>query len=198
MGARSTGLPSIVWTVAPSTVMSTISPSFDHQHGAGVGQDGRDVGGQERLPFAEANDQRADHPCRHNPARLTGAHDDHRICALRSSDRPANRFEEIAVVLVGNEVHQHLGIGLGQELVTLFDQGFLEREEVLNDPVVDEHELTGRICVRVSVHIVRHPVGSPTGVSNAGGSGDRLILAADRRDAASSPPPYAPRHGRGS
>ena len=73
-------------------------------------------------PSPKPDDQGTDHPGRHNPARLTGGHDHQGICALRPSDGPPNGFDEIAVVFIGDEVDQHLGVGVGSEIVALFDQ----------------------------------------------------------------------------
>ena len=57
-------------------------------------------------------------------------------------------------------------VRLGLELVSRFLQRLLQREEVLDDPVVDDDDLPGAVAVRVRVVLVRLPVRGPARVAH--------------------------------
>ena len=70
-----------------------------------------------------------------------------------------------------------LGIGLGDELVALGDEGGLEGEVVFDDAVVDDDEGSGAVAVGMGVFFGGAAVGGPPGVADAkgavdGGAGD--------------------------
>ena len=53
----------------------------------------------------------------------------------------------------------------------LLTQFLPEREEVLDDPVVDHGDVTGRVRVGMGVEVGRRAMGGPAGVADAGGPG---------------------------
>ena len=69
--------------------------------------------------------------------------------------------------MVGDQVGDHLGVGLRGEDRALLDQPGLERDVVLDDPVDDDVHLIGGVEVRVGVLLGHPAVGGPAGVPDA-------------------------------
>jgi hypothetical protein len=67
-------------------------------------------------------------------------------------------------------VRDDLGVGLGDELMTLFLKQLFEREIVLDDTVVNHHDLSGAIAMRMGVLLGRTAVGGPARVADAVGA----------------------------
>ena len=76
------------------------------------------------------------------------------------------------VELVFDEVGDDLGVGFGDELVALGDEGVLEGEVVFDDAVVDDDEGAGAVAVGVGVFFGGAAVGGPAGVADAEGAVD--------------------------
>ena len=74
------------------------------------------------------------------------------------------------VVLLCDQVHRDLGVGIAGELDAGGLQFGAQRGEVLDDPVVDDRDPSGGIEVRVGVAIGRSAVGGPPGVAETGGA----------------------------
>ena len=87
----------------------------DVLHPAGLAQEGRDRGGDERLAVTAADDQRALLARADQHARLAGGEGDERVVAAQLGVGGAHGLEQVAVVVVGDEVGDHLGVGLGGE-----------------------------------------------------------------------------------
>src|SRR5271154_1763126 len=64
------------------------------------------------------------------------------------------------------------GVRFSDELVAFALQLFLEFEVIFDDAVVNDHDLTGAIAMRVGVFLGRAPVGGPAGVTDAIGALD--------------------------
>ena len=64
------------------------------------------------------------------------------------------------------------GVGFGEELVALGDEGVLEREIVFDDAVVHDDEGAGAVAVGVGVLFGGAAVGGPAGVADAVGAVD--------------------------
>ena len=64
-----------------------------------MGEEGRDRGGQERLPVAAADDQRALLAHADEDVGLVGGQGDEREVALELAERQADRFEQRRVPL---------------------------------------------------------------------------------------------------
>lgn len=74
------------------------------------------------------------------------------------------------VEFVFDEVGYDLGVGLGDKLVTLGDEGVFEAEIVFDDAVVNDDERAAAVTVRVGVFFSGTAVGGPTCVSDAEGA----------------------------
>src|SRR5207244_4946304 len=74
--------------------------------------------------------------------------------------------------VVLDQVGEDLGVGLGAEDVALGQQPLLQREIVLQDPVVDDDERARAVGVGVGVFLGGAAVGGPAGVPDADGAAD--------------------------
>ncbi len=105
---------------------------------------------------------------------LAGEQEGERERAAQPRQRGADRLRRRAAVLhlLGDEMRDHLGVGLGPELGALLHQLFAQLAEVLDDAVVDDREAVGGVRMRVAFG--RPAVGRPAGVADADGAGERL------------------------
>ena len=74
--------------------------------------------------------------------------------------------------LLGDEMRDHFGVGLGRELGALGLQLFAQLAEILDDAVVHDREPVGGMRMRVVLG--RPAVGRPAGVADADGARQRL------------------------
>src|SRR5262245_43185657 len=74
-----------------------------------------------------------------------------------------------------HQVCDDLGVGLGRELVALFDELLLQGKVVLNDAVVHDDDPSGAIAVRVSVLLRRTTMCGPPGMPYAIRALERLL-----------------------
>ncbi len=74
-----------------------------------------------------------------------------------------------------DQVRDDLGIGLGLVGVAFFAQLLLQREVVLDDAVVDDHDGSAAVAMRVRVLLARAPVRCPAGVADAVGAVDVVV-----------------------
>ena len=81
-----------------------------------------------------------------------------------------------AVKSAADKMGKHLGVCLGLELVPLRLHLGAQGGVVFDDPVVDEGQLAGAIEVGVGILPGDLPMGGPTGVADAGGAADRVLL----------------------
>ena len=140
-------------------------------HVTGGGQEGGHGGGQERLPLAAADHQRALLPGADERPGVVDAHGHERVVALEVGEGAPHGLAQIAVVVVGDQVGDHLGVRLGREPRAVIDHALLERQVVLDDAVDDDVHAVGVVGVRVGVDLVDAPVGRPAGVGDAGRGG---------------------------
>ena len=94
---------------------------------------------------------------------------------LRRRGAPGLVASLAAVDLVFDEVGDDLGVGLGDELVALGDEGGFEGEVVFDDAVVDDDEGAGAVAVGVGVLFGGAAVGGPAGVADAEGAVDGAV-----------------------
>ncbi len=132
------------------------------------GQQRRDVRGDEVLALAQAHDDRAACACQHDGVRVLLGHDRKRIGAVQLAH---GRLHGVEQALARVEVHvhpvrDHLGVGLGAELVATALQVVAQRLVVLDDAVVHDGDAVAR-DVRVGIALARHAVGRPAGVRDA-------------------------------
>src|SRR5205814_2100490 len=142
---------------------------------AGVAEDGGDVGGDEELASAEADDDRRAFPHRDDLFRIVCRNQDQREQPAHLHQRAADRvLEAVAPHLALDQVRDDLGVGLGDEAVPLRLQLVLQIEVVLDDAVVDDDDLAGAVAMRMGVLLGRTSVRRPAGVADAVITGDRI------------------------
>ena len=125
---------------------------LDELHVARVGEEGGDGGAEELLAVAAADDQRALLAGAHERAGLVGAHRDERVVALELVVGGADGLGEAAERhVVGDEVRDDLGVGLGRVVGAHVGHALLEQEVVLDDAVDDDVDAVARVEVRVGV-----------------------------------------------
>ena len=132
---------------------------------AGVGQDGRDVGGDEHLAAAEADHHAAGAVLGGDqPIGRRGGHHADRVRAAELAERALDRAIEPDAVLdvVLDQVREDLGVGLRPEGVALGLELLLDLEIVLEDSVVDDDQRTRAVGVGMGVLVGRDGRGSPS------------------------------------
>ena len=156
----------------------------------GVLDEGQDVGAQEVLALAQADDQRGgsaggdddvgrlvgDDEEREGAVQLGGdrAHGDDEaagdllVRAGEPGDVPRVRGRLRLVVGARQQVDDHLGVGLGGEGLAVGNEGGTQGVRVFDDAVVDEGEAPVGAGVGMGVGDRGAPVGCPAGVSDAG------------------------------
>ena len=95
-------------------------------------------------------------------------HRDEGVVAAQLGVGGADRGGEVAVVVAGDQVGDHLGVGVGGELLALGLQALAQLGVVLDDPVEDDVDLAGAVVVGVRVLLGDAAVGRPAGVGDAG------------------------------
>jgi hypothetical protein len=138
----------------------------------GVADEGAHVGGHEVLVFADTDHDRAPVAGGHNLRRVQKV--DHRD-AVRPLDRPESlpyRLGQRRGIGEGDEVGQHLAVGVGTEQMPLREERVLYGLRVVDDPVVHERDAPGRVGVRMGVRDVGDAVGGPSGVADPDAPGE--------------------------
>ena len=113
-------------------------------HAARLGEERREVRGEEVLAVAEADDHRRLVAHADELVRMVVVDDDEREVALELRVDGAHGRDEVAVVGVLEQVRDHLGVGLGAERVARRLQLLAQLAVVLDDPVEDDRELARR------------------------------------------------------
>ncbi len=142
-------------------------------HRARLGQEGRHGRGDELLALAPTDHQRALLAGADERVGLLDAHRHEGEVALELGERLAHGQREIAFVVGGHQVGDHLGVGLGGEHVAFADQALLQRHVVLDDPVDDDVQPVLGVVVGMGVLLADAPVRGPARVADPGG-GDTL------------------------
>ena len=96
------------------------------------------------------------------------------------------------VVLLGDQVDGHLGVGVAGELDAGGLQLVAQRRVVLDDAVVDDGDLARRVAMRVRVAVGGTSVGGPAGVTEAGAAGQRRRVGLGERALQVGQPAGAP------
>jgi hypothetical protein len=86
-------------------------------------------------------------------------------CGTDGTDQATGRVEEKGRF---DQVGQHLGVGLGLQVVLHLEELVRELMVVLDDPVVDQGDATGAVHVRMGVGHRWSAVGGPPGVADPG------------------------------
>jgi hypothetical protein len=109
----------------------------DQLQPAGLAEKRRGRGGEEHLPLADADQQRALQACSDELSGVVVVDDDEGEVALELLVGLDHRLGQITAVVPFDEMSNDLGIGLGAEAVSLGLEGILELAEILDDPVQD-------------------------------------------------------------
>ncbi len=144
----------------------------------GVGEQRGRVGGEEPLVGRDAEHQRRA-AARRDDLLVGGERDGSEgVHPLELGDGALHRGKQIARAVpevVREQVGDHFGVGVGGEGPALGLQAALERQEVLDDPVVDHRDAPAQALVGVGVERpLGAAVGRPAGVAEAEAAGERL------------------------
>ncbi len=136
----------------------------------------RGVRSEEVIVRAEAHDQRAPRARTDDAARLAGRDHRDRVRALELRDGRLHGAQQVAapggVPVRVDEMRDHLGVGLRDELVAAGLQLVAQLLEVLDDAVVHHRDFAAG-SVRVRVVLGRCAVRRPARVRDARGAGQR-------------------------
>ena len=163
---------------APRTQIGHVAV-LEEDDPVGVGEDRRDVRGEERLAIAETDDERHVLAGPDQPVALADVHDHQCVGALEQTQGVPHGVGEVALVGLLDEVRDGLGVRLGGQDVAARLEPVAQVAEVLDDAVVDDRDLTRAVAMRVGVQVVRSAMGRPAGVGEADGRVGRAI--GDRR-----------------
>src|SRR3954451_3958022 len=150
---------------------------FEIDDVARVGEERGDVGRDDVLVLAEADDERRAVLRGDDRARL-GAVDHHQCevafelfqCLFDCVDELRPAFD-----LLFDQMGDDFRVRLRLELMSRFLQALLEREEVLDNAVVDDHDLSGAVAMRMGIVLVRLAVRRPARVTHAERTVQRLV-----------------------
>ena len=131
-------------------------------------EEGDDVGGEERLAVAEADHQRALQARADDHLRVQRRDDAEREVPVEVAEREAHGLDEIALVVLLEQVRDHLGVGLRAEDVAVGDQARLQLDVVLDDAVEHDREAVVAAGQGMRVGLGGAAVGRPARVPDAG------------------------------
>ena len=139
----------------------------EEEHVARVPEDCRYVGGDEVFVIAQSDHHRRTLPRRDDLVRVRARQHRQREYPGQLLDGRPDRGLEIAREVFLYQVRDDFGIGLGDELMTYVLKLLFEREIVLDDAVVDDHDLAGAIAMRMRVLLGGAAVRCPARVADA-------------------------------
>ena len=134
-----------------------------------VGEDRRDVRGDEALAVTEPDHEWHILAGADQPVALADVHDNDRVGPFELAERRPDRLGEVAVVGLLDEVRDRLRVRFRREGVAARFEAAAQLPEVLDDPVVDDRDVAGAVAVRMGVQVVGAPVGRPARVGEADG-----------------------------
>ncbi len=147
----------------------------EEDHVAGVTENRGHIRRDEELSVAEADDDRRAVADGHDFSRIVGRDEHQREEPAHQQQGPPHRVLQAVVLhLALDQVRDDLGVGLGDERVTLLLELLLQIEVVLDDAVVHDHDLSGAVPVRVGVLLGGPSVRGPSGVSDAVAAGQGM------------------------
>ena len=133
-----------------------------------VAEDGGNVGRDEELAVAEADDDGRTVSDGDDLFGIVGRNQHEREETAHQQQRPPHGVLEAVVLhLALDQVRDDFRVGFGDELVALALQFVLEIEVVFDDPVVHDDDLAGAIAVRVGVFLGGPAVRRPSRVADA-------------------------------
>ena len=142
---------------------------FQHDIVLGFLDDGGDVGGDQVLPFAHADDQRVVPLGAVDLAGVVGRQNAQSIAAPQILHGVHQGLHHISLEVVLKQMSHHFGVGLGLHLIALFGEHFPQFQIVFDDAVVDDGDPSIAADVGMGIHIGRLTMGGPPGVTDAAG-----------------------------
>ncbi|MND79761.1 hypothetical protein D3C80_715120 [compost metagenome] len=151
-------------------------PLFQEDEAAGHRQQGHLIGGDEVLADAATYHQGRAGAGHHHAAVVTAVHHHSAVGTAQLLHRDLHGRQQAGggFQLVVNQVGDHLGVGVGTELVTHALQLAAQLFVVLYDAVVHYDYVLGDMGVRIALGGLA--VGRPAGVGNAGAAMDGLLF----------------------
>src|SRR5690606_18552368 len=130
-------------------------------------QQGERVGGNKRLFTGLPYYQRAAHARAIKRVGLVLVNDAKRVSAMQLAEGGAEGAQQVGLLLivVGQQVGDHFGIGFGSKDVAEICELFTQGAVVFDDAVMDDGQAFRNM--RVGVVLGRFAVGSPAGVGDA-------------------------------
>jgi hypothetical protein len=150
---------------------------------AGVVEDAGNVGGDERLAFAHADDYGRPGAGGDDFVGLGGGKDTKRKGSGEALDGAADGYFKgdgraggFGVILdLFDEVGDDFGVGFSDELVALVDEFVLQVKIVFDDAVVDDDKTAGAVAMGVRVFFCGTAVRGPARVADAEGALDGIL-----------------------
>ena len=133
----------------------------------GVGEDGGDVRGKERLIVPDADDERHVLAGADQAIGLGAVHDRDGVGTLGLAEGGTDGLGEVALVGLLDQMRERLRVGLGGQPVATGGEPVAELPEVLDDAVVDDRDLARAVLVGMSVEVIGAAMGGPAGVGQA-------------------------------
>ena len=140
---------------------------LDQLHATRLAQEGGDRRGEEGLPLAEADEERALEARPDEDAGMVGVDDDEREMALEVPVRRAHGLGQVADIVALDEMGDHLCVGLGRERVAVGLEALAQLAEVLDDAVQDDGDLLVAAGERMRVLHADAPVRRPARVADS-------------------------------
>ena len=149
---------------------------------AGVLDERRHIRRDERLAFADADDQRRGASGGDDGVRVVGVGHDQGERTFETTADGSHAGREVARgvavhIGAGDEVSGGLGVGVAGHLDAFGLELVPQGGEVLDDPVVHDRDALRGVAVRVRVAVDRSAMGGPAGVPHARGAAE--VLAPD-------------------
>ena len=148
-------------------------PVAQEKHVARIAQDRRNVRRHEIFVVAQADHHRRSRPRGDNLVGVGNREDRQGEYAGQLLDGGAHRGFKIAAEVLFHQVRNDFGVGLGNELVSLILKLLFEREVVLDDAVVHDHDLAGAIAMGMGIFFGRAAMRRPARVADAVGAIER-------------------------
>ena len=139
-------------------------------------QDRRNVGRDEILPVAEADDQRAFLADSDHAVRVIAAKDAQRVGAADFAERFHDGAEQVAFVIIVQKLSDDLRIRFGDEMAAMLREKAFQSKVVFNHAVVHNRKLSGFARLRMRVDVGRLAVRRPASMADTDGA--RHIRAA--------------------
>ena len=164
---RFTGRPSKSLRRTPSGGEHGHVAVGEEEHVARVAENRGHVGGDEVFVVAQADHHRRTRAGGDNLVRIGARQHGQGEYAGQLLHGQTHSGFEVAAEIFLHQVGDDLGVGLGDELVAFVLKLLLEREIILDDAVVHDHDLAGAIAMGMRVFLGRTPVRRPARVADA-------------------------------